>query len=565
MRPISFCTAILLLATAAVGQTASVRVLYNFTVYDVNDAYYPVSGVLQAANGNDYGLMNEDGIFFALQPNGGFSEPTTLDPRSAYSYSDLIQGPDGDFYFTSTGYYAADSCGGAGCGYIGRITPTGLVTVLHSLGGTDGASPLGPLTLGADGNFYGTASQGGDASGCITGYRVPGCGTLFRITPSGEFTVLYTFTGGADGGVPGMNLLQASDGNFYGVTQAGGTGSCTGCGVAYQLTPGGKYTVVVDFPTPVIEQFEDYQSELSEGKDGALYGVGLNKIYKIAPGTGYSLVWQDPSNTNVIDSEGLFPASDGKLYGFDGGLFSLTTAGSVQPFAGVSGTAVTQAADGGFLGVSPTLGANDNGFIYEVDDNPPLPAPVQLSLTPSTVSAGLPVEASLQVLNAFSVSMQQCYAFTTNNGVTTPLGKVPGMYNSQTKIYGANVAFTPTSAGTFNFAVTCGGIESGYAGLTVNANATTTTLSASSDTVTPPASDTLSATVTREVSGNPTGTVTFYDGALVVGTAPLENGTATLAASSKNVPAGQYSITAKYSGDAGDDASTSNSVAVTVE
>jgi hypothetical protein len=127
------------------------------------------------------------------------------------------------------------------------------------------------------------------------------------------------------------------------------------------------------------------------------------------------------------------------------------------------------------------------------------------------------------------------------------------------------VAFTPTSAGTFNFAVTCGGIESGYAGLTVNANATTTTLSASSDTVTPPASDTLSATVTREVSGNPTGTVTFYDGALVVGTAPLENGTATLAASSKNVPAGQYSITAKYSGDAGDDASTSNSVAVTVE
>jgi uncharacterized repeat protein (TIGR03803 family) len=559
MRSVFLGTLVLLAsATTVLAQTVSEHDLHDFTGEEINTGYPTAAQVLQAADGKDYGLMNETGIFFALQPNGTFSEPTIVDSRSGYFFSDLIEGPDGNFYFTSTGYYAADSCSGSDCGSILSITPSGGLTVLHTFNGTtDGASPLGPLSLGADGAFYGTASQGGDTSGCITGYRVPGCGTLFRITPSGEFTVLHTFTGGADGGVPGMNMLQASDGNFYGVTSAGGTVSygCgdTNCGVIYQLTPSGKFSVVVDLPTPVIQQYEDYQSELTEGKDGALYGIGVNTIYKIAPSTGYTLVWKNPSNTDVINSEGLFPASDGNLYGFDGGVFTLTTKGIVQPFAGVSGSAIVQAADGGFLGVSGVGGKDsDDGFIYELDDDPSLPVPVQLSLTPSTVSAGVPVEASLQVLNAFSVSMQQCYAFITGNGVITPLGKVSGAYNPQTKVYGAEVAFTPTNGGTLNFAVTCGGVESGFATLTVTGGkyATGATLTSNSPvSVGNPV--TLTATVSSTQNATPmTGTVAFSSDGVGLGTVPLNNNSATINASSTGIPAGTYAVTAIYSGDA---------------
>ena len=174
-----------------------------------------------------------------------------------------------------------------------------------------------------------------------------------------------------------------------------------------------------------------------------------------------------------------------------------------------------------------------------------------------------PVTASLKALNAFSLTMQQCYAFQTLNGTMTPLGKVPGTYNSQTQLYTFSTSFTPTIAGIYNYAVTCGGVESGFATLTVG-DTTSTTLTASPNPVTPPASVTLTATVTG--SGKPTGSVTFLYGSTTLGTAKLNSGgVATFAASSNGVPAGSYAITAKYSGDSENITSTSAPVAVTVQ
>jgi hypothetical protein len=189
-----------------------------------------------------------------------------------------------------------------------------------------------------------------------------------------------------------------------------------------------------------------------------------------------------------------------------------------------------------------------------------LPAPVQVSLSSSQVQRGKPVTASLKVLNAFSLTMQQCYAF--QNG--TPLGKVPGTYNSQTKLYTFSGSLTPTTAGIYNYAVTCGGVESGFATLTVG-NTTTTTLMGAPNPVTPPAKVTLTAAVASG-GGTPTGTVKFTAGATVLGSAKLNSsGVAALAASSQGVPAGTYPVVATYSGDGNNITSASLPVNITVE
>src|ERR1700722_9945694 len=102
----------------------------------------------------------------------------------------------------------------------------------HSFGasGTDGHSPSGSLLLGSDGNFYGATYSGGSNANCkVTG----GCGTLYRITPSGVETVLYSFgTTASDGMIPSGALIQASDGHLYGTTLQGGT---AGMGTVFSL------------------------------------------------------------------------------------------------------------------------------------------------------------------------------------------------------------------------------------------------------------------------------------------------------------------------------------------
>src|SRR2546425_333400 len=90
-------------------------------------------------------------------------------------------------------------------------------TTLYSFSGPDGSFPFGGLVEGSDGNFYGTTSQGGTNIYCTDG-----CGTVFRISPSGSLTTLYSFNSG-DGKSPYAGLVQGSDGNFYGTTYEGGS------------------------------------------------------------------------------------------------------------------------------------------------------------------------------------------------------------------------------------------------------------------------------------------------------------------------------------------------------
>lgn len=185
------------------------------------------------------------GVVFKAKPDigtlysfGGISDDA-LAPESP-----MIQGNDGNLYgTTATGGKASATCP-HGCGTVFRITPSGTETVLYSFGSSpgDGQGPSGALVQASDGNFYGaTAAGGSTASGAgansscksanVTisyGTNVTssysGCGTLYRITPAGIATVLYSFgSNPGDGTAPTGALLQATDGNLYGATIAGGT------------------------------------------------------------------------------------------------------------------------------------------------------------------------------------------------------------------------------------------------------------------------------------------------------------------------------------------------------
>ena len=131
-----------------------------------------------------------------------------------------MQGSDGSFYGTTF------QGGTNGLGAIFKISANGALTPLYSFtGGDDGALPVGGIIRGSDGNFYGTSLEGGTNGG----------GAVFKISASGAFTSLYSFTGGDDGALPYGDLVQGSDGNFYGATHFGGLG---GNGVLFRLSTG---------------------------------------------------------------------------------------------------------------------------------------------------------------------------------------------------------------------------------------------------------------------------------------------------------------------------------------
>ena len=198
----------------------------------------------------------------------------------------LIQANDGNFYGT-TSFGGATSTNGTGSdasGAIFEITPSGTYTLLYSFtGGTDGSVPAGALYQGDDGNFYGTTSgnNGQNGSGTIFRFK-PGTGT------AGTLTTLYTFTGAADGGVPLAGLVEDSNGNFWGTTSVDGTGSA---GTVFMINADHELTTVYPFcSSPNCTDGSTPVASLVQGNDGNFYGTtqqgGTNSsgtIFKITP------------------------------------------------------------------------------------------------------------------------------------------------------------------------------------------------------------------------------------------------------------------------------------------
>ena len=161
----------------------------------------------------------------------------------------LIPDADGNLYGTTS--YGGDAVGLDGDGVVFKLDPFGNETVIYTFtGGADGAHPAAGLVRDAAGNLYGTTSGGGDTgSTCPNGSL--GCGVVFRLDPAGNERLLHSLTGGADGASPDASLIHDASGNLYGTTSGGGKigEACYlgGCGVVFKLDLSGNETVLHTF------------------------------------------------------------------------------------------------------------------------------------------------------------------------------------------------------------------------------------------------------------------------------------------------------------------------------
>ena len=243
-----------------ITQSGALTTLYSFT--NGADGERPGTGLVQATNGDLYGTTSangpaDNGTIFKMTASGALTTlytfclqngcPDGVGPSGA-----LIQGTDGNLYGMTEIGGALDIRGTspAGAGTVFKITPSGTLTTLYSFtGNTDGGCPMGGLIQATDGNFYGTTLQGGANAGS----NGNGAGTIFKITPSGTLTTLYSFcsqSGCTDGEEPLAGLVQATDGNFYGTTYYGrGNAGVWGdsAGTIFKITPGGALTTLYSF------------------------------------------------------------------------------------------------------------------------------------------------------------------------------------------------------------------------------------------------------------------------------------------------------------------------------
>jgi uncharacterized repeat protein (TIGR03803 family) len=203
----------------------------------------------------------------ALPAADTFSKLFNFNGHNGSLPESLIQATDGLFYGST--YYGGKvkTCifSNKGCGSIFKMTPDGKVTSLYSFGsGADGGGPLGALLQARDGDFYGTTRYGGTHN----------WGTVFRVTPKGSVTTLYSFSG-SDGGNPETGLVEGFDGDLYGTTYAGGDLTiCTqlgpGCGAIFKITRDGTLTTLHIFKG---NEGANPQGSLVQDMDGNFYGT----------------------------------------------------------------------------------------------------------------------------------------------------------------------------------------------------------------------------------------------------------------------------------------------------
>jgi uncharacterized repeat protein (TIGR03803 family) len=297
-----------------------------------------------------------------------FASEGAVNPHAA-----LIQASDGNFYGTASG--------DGGAGAVFKMTPGGTVTILHAFTGgtTDGAYPYAALIQATDGNFYGTTGGGGTDND----------GTVFKMTPSGTVTILHAFTSGTtDGAHPEAALIQATDGNFYGTTNGGGTG---GDGTVFKMTPGGTVTILHAFMGATTDGAYP-QASLIQATDGNFYGTtggggtsNYGTVFKMTPSGTVTILHAFAGGTTdgVYPQASLIQATDGNFYGttLEGGaegpgtVFKITPSGTetiLHSFTGGTtdgsepSAALIQAADGNFYGTTYDGGIDNDGTVFKM-------------------------------------------------------------------------------------------------------------------------------------------------------------------------------------------------------
>jgi uncharacterized repeat protein (TIGR03803 family) len=229
-------------------------------------------------------------------------------------------------------FYGETAGGGANFwGAIFKITPGGTLTTLHSFAGSpnEGGSPYGGLVQATNGDFYGTTEEGGTNN----------YGTVFKITPGGTLTTLHSFAI-TDGMSPYAGLVQATNGNLYGTTLEGGA---IGYGTIFQITPEGTLTTLHSFD---YTDGEEPNGGLVQASNGDFYGTtaggganGVGTVFKITPGGTLTTLHSFDGTDGDYPDAPLVQASNGDLYGtaYTAGAYGYGTVFKITP----SGTFTT--------------------------------------------------------------------------------------------------------------------------------------------------------------------------------------------------------------------------------
>src|SRR5436190_9280863 len=247
-----------------------------------------------------------------------------------------------------------------------------------AMGGTNGPGvrPLAGVVLGPDGNYYGTASDGGAFGG----------GAVFKLTPAGELSALVSFR--YEEGNPQEALIVGSDGNLYGTTQGNAAGTPNSKGTIFRVNLAGQLTVLASFVNTGSPA--EGPQRLVEGSDGNFYGTtaaggaqNKGQIFRLTK-DGTLTILADFTGTNgSAPQAGLIEASDGNLYGTtstggtnnNGTVFRVSKAGAITVLTSFGTDAsigdmpqaeLTQAPDGNLYGVTSTRGANFGGAVFRI-------------------------------------------------------------------------------------------------------------------------------------------------------------------------------------------------------
>jgi uncharacterized repeat protein (TIGR03803 family) len=244
-------------------------------------------------------------------------------------------------------------------GTIFKLSNGGSETVLHSFRAREGINPAGPLVVDASGNLFGVASVGGRLACTSPNVIVRGCGTVFRLARDGTLTVLHAFRGKKDGAQPNAGVTIGKNGNLYGTTTFGGRGKCSleslspGCGTIFEVAPDGTETVLYAFKGGSADGDFPYSGLLAD-KAANLYGMtysggvdndfcdgfGCGTVFKLSPGSVETVLYAFCSEAKCAD--GAMPLATlvdlkGMLYGTTetGGAYGFGTVFSLDPKTGV--------------------------------------------------------------------------------------------------------------------------------------------------------------------------------------------------------------------------------------
>ncbi|HXZ40277.1 MAG TPA: choice-of-anchor tandem repeat GloVer-containing protein [Terriglobales bacterium] len=404
---VGYNAAVTLLLAIGTFAASNEKVLYSFSNYGPNG---PLGGLILDNAGNLYGTASYYyGAVFELSPapGGAWTEQTLYEFTGGDGFAPsaaLVFDNAGNLYGTTL-IGGGTGCGNVGCGTVFELSPVSAggwteAVLYRFTGGSDGGRPSAPLILDAQGNVYGTTTQGGDMS-CGNG---SGCGTVFELSPGlGGWTqsVLYAFAGGQDGSNPYTGVIFDKSGNLYGTTA--GTGSNKEYGTVFKLTASGHGP----WKQSVLHRFKggrDGAGPIGEGliwdAEGNLYGTTGGGESPADNGTVFEMRKTKAGWTERVlyrfagGSDGAFP--QGVTFGKPGHLYGTTLFGGPGHCFGGCGTVFRlvrcgnswtetvahdfeQGGDGQnpaaglvhgkqdeFFGTTPWGGANGVGSVFEV-------------------------------------------------------------------------------------------------------------------------------------------------------------------------------------------------------